>query len=294
MTAFGREFLKLSGSGNDFVFVDCRTEAPGPLAKPEVVDAICRRGTGIGADGVVFLEGSRSADLRMVYLNADGSRADLCGNATLCAARVGRELGIVGDGTFSIETDAGVLEGRFRAGTPEIDMPVVSEVRTDAGIQLEAGERRMGFAVAGVPHLVILVDDLERVDVVGRGRPLRRHKTLPAGANVNFVAPIGDGRFAYRTYERGVESETLACGTGAVAVAVLLTRWGQATSPVVLKARSGRELQVRFSASGTSTKPSLSGEARIVFRGKIGELDGLDLEHGASASAAATSASASS
>lgn len=278
MIPLGREFFKMSGSGNDFVFVDTRHEPAGPLATPDVVSAICSRGTGIGADGVVFVEGSALASVRLVYLNADGSRADLCGNATLCTARLSRELGIVGDGEFTIETDVGVLGARFRGNTPEIDLQPLTQVSTDAGIPLGPGERRMGFALAGVPHLVILVDDLDTVDVVGRGRPLRRHRSLEAGANVNFVQESPDASFRYRTYERGVEAETLACGTGAVAVAGLLRTWGLASGPVTLRTRSGRRLGVRFGKSGAGAKPSLSGEARIVYQGRFGELPG---SHGA-------------
>lgn len=274
MIPFGREFFKMSGSGNDFVFVDTREESAGPLASPEVIEAICRRGSGIGADGIVFLESSDRATIRLVYLNADGSRADLCGNATLCTARLAGELGIVADGEFTIETDVGVLGARFRDANPEIDLFPVAELRPDAGIPLERGERRMGYAVAGVPHLVIVVDDLETIDVVGRGRPLRCHSSLKSGANVNFVKPAGDGSFFYRTYERGVEAETLACGTGAVATAVLLMEWGLARSPVQIRTRSGRELLVRLSGPSSRRTPSLSGEARIVYRAYFGELPG--------------------
>lgn len=273
MIPFGREFFKLSGSGNDFVFVDTRREPAGSLAQPEVIRAICSRGNGIGADGVVFLEASERATIRLVYINADGTRADLCGNATLCTARMARELGLVtGAEEFSVETDVGVLGARFLDKVPEIDLDPVTEVRPDAGIPLEAGERRMGFALAGVPHLAILVDDLEAVDVVGRGRPLRRHPSLRAGANVNFVRPNSDGSFSYRTYERGVEAETLACGTGAVATARLLTDWGMASGPVRLRTRSGREVGVRFGSEAGGAKASLSGEARLVFQGRFGEL----------------------
>jgi diaminopimelate epimerase len=275
MIPFGREFFKMSGSGNDFVFVDTRKSAAGSLASPEVVGAICSRGTGIGADGVCFIEGSDRATVRLIYLNADGSRADLCGNATLCTARLARELGIVKDGEFTIETDTGVLAARFRASNPEIDLLPVSEVRPDAGIPLGAGEERMGFALAGVPHLVIAVKDLEAVDVVSRGRPLRRHKSLEAGANVNFVQPTQDGAFGYRTYERGVEAETLACGTGAVAIAVLLKEWGLARSPIRVRTRSGRELGVRLTDGHGGSTPSLTGEARLVYRGQFGELPGV-------------------
>src|SRR5688500_13993840 len=285
MIPLGREFWKMSGSGNDFVFVDTREMPAGPLTSPEVIGAICSRGTGIGADGVCFLEESDAATIRLVYLNADGSRADLCGNATLCTARLSRELGIIESGEFAIETDAGVLGARFRGSNPEIDLQPVTEVRSDAGIPLIAGERRMGFALAGVPHLVILVNDLDRVDVVGRGRLLRRHATLRAGANVNFVQLASEGLFRYRTYERGVEAETLACGTGAVATAKLLIQWGLAKGPVRIQTRSGRELGVRFSGESESQRPSLTGEARIVYRGHFGELPGFTPEASSSEAA---------
>ncbi|HUE74186.1 MAG TPA: diaminopimelate epimerase [Pirellulaceae bacterium] len=273
MIPFGREFYKLSGSGNDFVFVDTRLEPAGPLVQPEVIGAICNRGNGIGADGVVFLERTPRAAIKLVYINADGSRADLCGNATLCTARMARELGVVSGATdFAIETDVGVIGARFIRETPEIDLAGISETLPDAGIPLEAGETRMGFALAGVPHLAILVDDLEAVDVVGRGRPLRWHQSLKQGANVNFVRRNADGPFSYRTYERGVEAETLACGTGAVATAWLLTQWGLTSGPVTLRTRSGRALRVRFWGAGAGAKASLSGEARLVFAGRFGEL----------------------
>ena len=272
MIPLGREFYKMSGSGNDFVFVDARREPAGPLAQPDVVGAICSRGTGIGADGVVFIEPTSIASVKLVYINADGSRADLCGNATLCMARLARELGIVSDGEFTIETDVGVLKARFRDKTPEIDLQGLQDVRLDAGIPLVAGEKRMGFALAGVPHLVIVVDDLDAVDVVGRGRPLRRHSSFKAGANVNFVQAESDGGYRYRTYERGVEAETLACGTGAVATAGLLVGWGLTKGPVRLRTRSGRELGVRFDGDGAGAKASLSGEARIIYQGRLGEL----------------------
>jgi diaminopimelate epimerase len=222
---------------------------------------------------VCFFDRSDRATVKLIYLNADGSRADLCGNATLCTARLARELGVVHDQEFTIETDSGVLGARFLNGAPEIDLLPVSEVRPDAGIvALHPGERRMGFALAGVPHLVLIVDDLDAVDVVGRGRPLRRHPSLKAGANVNFVRKAGENSFEYRTYERGVEAETLACGTGAVAIAVLLNAWGEAGSQVDIRTRSGRVLKVRLTGTGAAAVPSLSGEARIVYRGQFGEL----------------------
>jgi diaminopimelate epimerase len=272
MLPTGRTFFKMSGSGNDFVMVDAMREPPGALAHVESVQTVCARATGVGADGVVFLEPSEVADYRMTYLNSDGSRADLCGNASLCSARLATELGIVTRTEFRFETDAGVLGARILPEGQEVDLQPVSEVRRNLPFRLESGERWIGFALAGVPHLVVRVDDVGTVDVVGRGRPLRHDTSLANGANVNFVAPDGAGGFRVRTFERGVEGETLACGTGAVATAILLSEAGEADSRISLTTRSGRVLRVRLVRSAEGWRPSLSGEARLVFEGRFGEL----------------------
>jgi diaminopimelate epimerase len=269
----GRAFYKMSGSGNDFVMIDARSEARGRLDRPDVIQAICARGTGVGADGIVFLESSNEADVRLTYLNADGSRADFCGNATLCTTRLATELGVGDRATgLRIETDSGIVSARIRGDVPEIDLQPVTEVRQKTEIDLAGGERRIGFALVGVPHLVILCDDVSTVDVVGRGRPLRSHPSLPHGANVNFVSPTPAGRWRYRTYERGVEAETLACGSGAVATGVLLNLWGLSTPPVEIQTRSGRPLVVNFEHTGDAWSPSLAGEGRIVYRGELSEI----------------------
>lgn len=267
----GRTFYKMSGSGNDFIMVNAMSEPAGELAEPSRIQALCSRGTGIGADGIVFLEPSSSADFRMVYMNSDGSRADLCGNASLCSSRLASELGIVSNPEFRLETDAGILAVRMRRDTPEVDLQPVSEVRPRLPFRLEAGEQWIGFARVGVPHLGVRCDSITTVDVVGRGRPLRREPSLAQGANVNFLAPDGAGGWLIRTYERGVEGETLACGTGSVASAILLVESGEANSPVRLKTRSGRTLTVRLTRTDRGWQPSLSGEARIVFVGTLGE-----------------------
>ena len=272
MLAEGRPFYKMSGSGNDFIMVDAFREPPGELLDSRFIQAACARATGIGADGIVFLEPSSRADFRMRYLNSDGSRADLCGNASLCSTRLARELGLVGGSEFRMETDAGILATRLLPEGPEVDLLPVSDIRTSMPIRQDAGELWIGFALAGVPHLVVLVEDVSTVDIVSRGRPLRHEASLVAGANVNFVSPGSDGSWRIRTYERGVEGETLACGTGSVASAVLLAAMGEATGTVRLITRSGRELRVRLSDSPEGWHPSLSGEARLVFEGRFGEL----------------------
>lgn len=277
MIRAGREFFKMSGSGNDFVMIDARTEPPGELATPEVIGRVCARATGVGADGIVFLERSSVADVRLTYLNSDGSRADLCGNATLCTTRLSVELEIGDPSGFQIETDSGVVAARMAESIPEIDLPAVSDVRPAAeGIPTAHGETRIGFALVGVPHLVIACDDVSTVDVVGRGRPLRRHPSLPFGANVNFVGPQpGTGRWRMRTYERGVEAETLACGSGSVATAILLASWSDSSDAeqvVELITSSGNPLRVTLRRDGRAWLPTLRGEGRVVFHGRLSEI----------------------
>ncbi len=274
MIPAGREFYKMSGSGNDFVFVDARSEPPGRLDEVEAIRAICARGTGVGADGIVFLEPSSSASVLLRYLNSDGSVAALCGNATLCMARLYVELGGAAPGeAFTIQTAAGVLGAVVHAATgPEIEMPAVAHLTLAAPVPLEAGERRVAFAEVGIPHLVILCDDTDAVDVVGRGRPLRFDPAFQAGTNVDFVSRGPDGAWHMRTYERGVEGETLACGTGAVASAVVLDRWGMAPGGGTIVTRSGKELRIGIRTEGEAIKPRLAGEARIVYRGYLAEI----------------------
>jgi diaminopimelate epimerase len=263
----------MTGSGNDFVMVDARREPPGALLEPAVVQRVCARGTGVGADGIVFLEPSAVASLKLVYLNADGSRAEFCGNATLCTTRLATEIGAGSGSGFDIETDSGIVAARLAGPVPEIDLQPVVEVRAESPeIALQSGERRVGFAVVGVPHLVIQCDDVATVDVVGRGRPLRGHPTLPAGANVNFVSRGSGGRWRVRTYERGVEAETLACGSGAVATAILLTIWEEARGTVEIETTSGKSLRVRLERHESCWKPSLSGEGRVVYQGSLSEI----------------------
>lgn len=272
LVSSGRRFYKMSGSGNDFVFFDVSKDPPGPLESPSAIQAVCARGTGVGADGVVFLKPHGEDEITMRYYNSDGSLGELCGNATLCALRLATELHLVSTDSVRIHTDAGLIHARMADGNPEIDLAPVSEVVSEAaGIPRLDREERLGFARAGVPHIVILDSDVETADVLGRGSRIRRDRSLRDGANVNFVSPDGDD-WSIRTYERGVEGETLACGTGAVAAGILLTEWGRASGPVGLKTRSGRRLEVRVKRDGSAWLPSLRGPAEIVFEGQLRDL----------------------
>ncbi|MBA2708763.1 MAG: diaminopimelate epimerase [Gemmatimonadaceae bacterium] len=283
-----RAFYKMSGSGNDFVFFRSDDPELDPLGSSGIVKALCIRETGVGADGVVLLGAHGDNAIRIRYFNSDGSLGELCGNATLCATRLAPELGLIQSAEFEIHTDSGVVAARMRDGLPEVDLAPVSEISDAAdGIERLARESCIGFARAGVPHIVIVDDELETADVVGRGSRLRHDPSLRDGANVNFVAPAKDGEWAMRTFERGVEGETLACGTGAVASAILLSRWGRAEGPVRLRTRSGRTLEVRLHQQGDAWYPSLRGAAHIVFTGQLRDFrptEGRDEAPAASAS----------
>ncbi len=270
----GTVIYKMSGSGNDFVFVDGRV-APADSWTPERIRWICSRQTGVGGDGVAVIEpGAAPGAVRLQYFNRDGFRAALCGNASLCAARLSTWLELAPADGIQLETDAGPVRARCLAGPgelAEVEISGISAVQTPA-LQLAPNEKWARFATVGVPHLVVLVDAVADVDVAARGRALRLDPLLqPEGANVTFISPEGAG-WRMRTYERGVEAETLACGTGSVAVATVLVGAGLAEWPVSLRTASECTLTVSPAESprGAATTLRLVGEGRLVFRGIIG------------------------
>lgn len=260
-----RSFWKMTGSGNDFVFFDARSEPAGILESADAIGAICDRRRGVGADGVVFLEPDPEHTYGIRYFNRDGSLAEFCGNASLCSVRLASELGAVAPGQkFLFRTSSGVIPGCLGPAGPEVGMPPVLEANPSFSAALEPGETRIGYARVGVPHLVVACADVVSVDVEQRGRRLRNDPSLAAGANVNFVSRRGDD-WTYRTYERGVEEETLACGSGSVAAAAMLVEWTDEPTPVKLITSSGAPLTISFNG-GQST---LSGEGRLVFQGTL-------------------------
>jgi diaminopimelate epimerase len=265
----------MSGSGNDFVFTDARNDPnlAERWSQPAFVAGVCTPHTGVGADGVAIIQTDGTQDFRLRYFNRDGSLGELCGNASLCATRLATELGAASATGMSFATEAGVIIARISDGRPEIDLQPPSGLATSVGIARVRGEQRLGFVNTGVPHLVILADDLSTIDLRARGPELRYHESLRAGANVNWVAQDESGDWRMRTYERGVEAETLACGTGAVASALLLAEWGLAPkNGTVLGTKSGRELRVSFKDREGLRAPSLAGEGRIVYEGVLREL----------------------
>jgi diaminopimelate epimerase len=271
----GVSFWKMSGGGNDFVVFDNRNGAF-PKGRPEVVAALCARGLGVGADAVLLLEPAQggAADFRMTYYNADGSEAPMCGNGALCIARFARELGLAKNGAVDFETGAGRYRAELSAERPSrvrLLMREPRDVRASLA-EIEAlGYSHAGFADTGTPHLIVLVPDVARVDVAGKGAELRRHSLFqPRGSNVSFVSVLGRRELAIRTYEKGVEAETLSCGTGATAAAILTHLWGLTEPPVVVHPPGGFDLTSRFErTAGRFTGVTLEGDARIVFSGVL-------------------------
>lgn len=263
------EFWKMSGSGNDFVFFDAREKHLDPLESPAAIRALCARKTGIGADGVVFVVADSAHAFGIRYYNRDGSLAELCGNASLCAVALAREWGLFSDsGKVTFGTTSGPVVGRMRQGVPEIELRMPEECTPEFPEALRNGEWRIGYAKVGVPHLVVFCADVQLVPVRERGRELRSTAHLPAGANVNFVSESGGG-WIVRTFERGVEAETLACGSGAVATASMLKAWGLQNMPVRLRTRSGAFLEVDEVEAQGQPLALLRGEGRIVFTGRL-------------------------
>lgn len=274
----GLPVYKMTGSGNDFVMIDARVSPPADWT-PSDMQAVCARGTGIGADGVVFVgPGSHAGAARMIYYNADGSHAAMCGNAALCSTTLAVHLAVGAAAGMDLETDAGTYRSRVsEAGRAELNLLPVEPPAAVPGLGLVPGERQAALGRVGVPHLVVVVDDVDQVALMDRGRALRFDPALaPDGANINFISADGavqDGEpvWRMRTYERGVEGETLACGTGAVAAGCAIQEWGLRRLPINIQSRSGRMITVRAtkSPSGRYDDVWLVGDGRMVFRGVI-------------------------
>ena len=265
-------FFKMTGSGNDFVMVDGRESPAERWTRPRIA-AVCDRRRGVGADGLVVLTPEGSA-VRLVYWNADGSRAALCGNAALCSARLAARLGVAPGALVRLLTDSGAVESRCVGGgdLAEIRLPDAAVPQPVPAVALAEGERAAWLGTVGVPHFVVLVDDVNAVDVQGRGRELRHHPAAgDAGANANFVsAPThSDTAWSIRTFERGVEGETLACGTGTVAAALALAGHCGAILPLQFRSRGGEALTVNATIGGEgATDIWLGGQGRLVFHGE--------------------------
>lgn len=276
------QFSKMAGGGNDFVVIDNRATRiadGGDLAR-----RICTRALSVGADGLILIEGSARATFRMRYYNSDGSLGEFCGNGTRCAARFAF-LNVIAGRKMTIETDAGLVSAEIlEGGLVSLAMPAPWSFR--ARRPLVVGEQTIegSFVVVGVPHYVVFLrDHLWEQDIVPLGRAIRRHPDLApdGGANVNFVVVRDRHAIEVRTYERGVESETLSCGSGVVSSAVTAALAERVESPVSILTRSGITLEVSFAMrGGMPDDVRLKGDARLVYRATITPetLEGFDPE----------------
>ncbi len=266
-------FWKMSGSGNDFIVIDYRKPTPSPDEMRMFVSKVCRRGLSVGADGVILIRSSSVADYGWHYYNADGGEVEMCANGSRCAARFAFENRIA-PAKHRFETLAGIVEAEVMPGSlgrVRVQLPDPSGLRLNVPIVIN-GEDHTGHLVnTGVPHVVYFVDDLEKTDVIGIGRKTRYHSLFtPKGTNANFATQASPNQIIIRTYERGVENETLACGTGAIATALVATALGKIEPPVSIRTRSGVMLIVNFEGEGTAFKnTTLEGDARIIYTGEI-------------------------
>jgi diaminopimelate epimerase len=262
-------FTKMNGAGNDFILLDNRD---GKLALDSSrIALLCDRHRGVGADGVLAVESPRQgADFRMRYYNADGGEAEMCGNGARCFARFARSLGAK-NSEIRFETLAGIIRASFPDDQVRVAMIDPHSHRSPADLLINGRALEVHFINTGVPHAVVFVDDLERVNVLSEGAALRYHAAFaPKGANANFVQVVAPNLIAVRTYERGVEGETLACGTGVCAAALLHHLLSDSRSPVFVRVRSGATLQVAFEKSESGFRNvALTGAADFVFEGTI-------------------------
>ena len=264
-------FWKMSGSGNDFILIDNRSgivsiDGIGPLVRK-----VCARGLSVGADGLILIGPSQKADFAWRYYNADGGEAEMCGNGSRCAARFAYLTGIAPSPSMRFETAAGIIEAEVHEERARVKLTEPAGLRLGLKIRVEGKEFEGHFLNTGVPHLVIPVDSVEGLDVVELGRAARYHPQFsPKGTNVNFVAVQDPKAVRIRTYERGVEGETLACGTGAVAAALVLGALDRTASPVSMQTRGGILLNVDFAWDGQRfSNVHLEGDARVVFVGEM-------------------------
>ncbi len=265
-------FFKMSGSGNDFIIIDNRDKIVDETDLPNFIAKACRRKMSVGADGFILVENTDAADFKWRFYNSDGSVAEMCGNGARCVARFAYLNGIAGP-DMSFETQAGIVYAQVAGESVKVKMTDPLDLRMDYTIELKNSSLSISSVNTGVPHVVIIKDMIEDAEVVQAGREIRFHDMFaPAGANVNFVCHLKDDIIAIRTYERGVEDETLACGTGAVASAIIMARKMKIKSPVNVLTRNGGYLNIFFQENdGKYHDIYLEGDARIIYKAQLWE-----------------------
>lgn len=265
-------FTKLVGTGNDFVLLDRRKgKALSGAEGARLARKLCDRKNGIGADGILVLEPSRKADFRMRIFNPDGSEAEMCGNGSRCAAYYvldGKR------GSVSFETLAGLLEAEVKKDVVKVRLSRPEGLKTGIVLDLFGNRFELHAIHTGVPHAILFVEDLDRTDIVLLGREIRYHAYFqPSGTNVDFVKLDGKEGLLIRTYERGVEGETLSCGTGATASALIAAILKGMSSPIDVLTKGGDRLKIFFERKGNAIeKAYLEGKVARLFEGRVNDV----------------------
>ena len=263
-------FTKMNGAGNDFIMLDNRDMTL--QLDPEKISLLCDRHRGIGADGMLAVEpANNDGDFRMRYYNSDGNEAEMCGNGARCFARFVDRINGRGGKPVTFETMAGLISADFKGNEIELQLSNPTDLAISKLIEINGQSTTVHSINTGVPHAVVVVDDVESSDVCRDGAAIRNHRHFqPSGTNVNFQSAINSNTIAIRTYERGVEDETLACGTGMVASAIIHERLTGAGTPIYVRVRGGDTLKVDWQREGQDyTNVTLTGPADFIFEGKI-------------------------
>jgi len=263
-------FAKVSGTGNDFIIIDNRGGAVPEKEQQELTKKLCIRKFSVGADGIIFLKESSKADIGWDFYNADGSRADMCGNGARCAARFAHLNGM-GDARISLETLAGIVNAKIvNEKSVSVTVQSPSSIQLDFPLSVENKSLEVSTVNTGVPHVVLDAKQVEGDDVKSLGRAIREHSEFkPDGANVSFITVLDRQNVRTTTYERGVEDFTLACGTGAMAVAVICHAKKLVDKPVHINVPGGKLIVNFDEENGTYKNLTLSGDARIIYEGEL-------------------------
>ena len=269
-------FFKMNGAGNDFIIVDNRDLSLTKELDTDTIAALCDRNRGIGADGLLAVEpAQKGADYRFRYYNADGGEAEMCGNGARCFGRFTAHLGEIVLKRVTFETIAGTLSAEMIGDDVRIAMSEPKDLKLNLDTKIEGFEAPLHFVNTGVPHVVTFLESvnaLDDFDVFNFGAAVRNHKAFaPAGTNANFAAILAPDHISLRTFERGVEDETLACGTGMVAAALVHHLLTGAASPIKVDVEGGDTLEIGFEKTGEQTfkNVTLTGPADFVFEGEI-------------------------
>ena len=281
MNAAGSElihFLKMSGSGNDFIIIDNRAGKIDADRCANLVRSACRRKFSVGADGLILIQDDPEVDFMWRFFNADGSEAEMCGNGARCAARFAHLQGIAVGPRMRFRTLAGIIEAEMAGERVKVRMTPPHSLALDFSIELSGESFPFHFINTGVPHAVTIFnseDTLRATDVFNIGRAVRHHSHFqPAGTNVNFIFVRDAGNLLVRTYERGVEDETFACGTGTIASTLVAAAKGRVSSPVRVETTGGEFLTVYFSGvprpkGSSSLDVFLEGNAHVVYEADL-------------------------